>query len=209
MSRTGEQENLWRVFCAVGLPEEVRERAAAYAARLRESAAAQVRATWDKPEKMHVTLKFLGEITPERVARLQDAATRAASGVSPFALAVEGTGAFHTRGRPHVLWLGLRDEAEQLAELHRRLEEECAHEKFPRESKNFHPHLTLARLRAPEGARALAEAHRASEFTSEAFDISELLVIRSELGTGGARYSTLSRHSLRGVETSAAQASEM
>ncbi|HVF51514.1 MAG TPA: RNA 2',3'-cyclic phosphodiesterase [Pyrinomonadaceae bacterium] len=208
MSRTGEQENLWRVFCAVELPEGVRERAAAYAARLRESAT-QVRATWDKPEKMHVTLKFLGEITPERVAHLQAAATRAASGMSPFALAIEGTGAFHTRGRPHVLWLGVRDDAGQLAGLHHRLEEEAAREKFPRESKKFHPHLTLARLRAPEGARALAEEHRASEFSSESFRIAELLVIRSELGTGGARHSTLSRHPLRGVGTSAAQSSEI
>jgi 2'-5' RNA ligase len=202
------RENLWRVFCAVELPEAVRAQAGEYIARLREGAT-EVRAGWDRPDKMHVTLKFIGEIELARVAQLQAAATRAASGVSPFPLAVEGTGAFHTRGRPHVLWLGVRDETEQLAELHRRLEEECAQEKFPRESRKFHPHLTLARLRAPEGARTLAEQHRASGFTTEPFNVRELLIIRSELTPESSRYTTLSRHPLRDAEANATQSSEM
>ena len=186
----------WRTFCAVDLSEEARARAAEHAARLRREFA-EVRASWEKPEKFHLTLKFLGELEPRRVEDLRRAAERAAAGAAPFALTLGGPGAFPPRGDARVLWLGVRDDAGALAALQRRLEDECAADGFPREPRSFHPHLTLARLREPAPARALAAAHLSAQLVPETFDVTELLVLRSELGPGGSRYTILSRHPLK------------
>ncbi|HJU53348.1 MAG TPA: RNA 2',3'-cyclic phosphodiesterase [Pyrinomonadaceae bacterium] len=184
-----------RVFCAVELPTEARERAAEHAARLRERFS-EVRASWPRAENLHLTLKFLGEIEEGRVEALSKAAERAARLSRPFKLSIEGAGAFPRRGVPRVLWLGVTDSSSGLARLQNHLEDECEREGFEREERSFHPHLTLARLRAQQGARALAQSHQETGFGSIEFPVTELVVMRSELGPGGSRYTTLSRHEL-------------
>jgi RNA 2',3'-cyclic 3'-phosphodiesterase len=184
-----------RVFCAVELPDEVRSRAAERMRRLRAEFPG-VRASWEKPEKLHITLKFLGELEPARVEALSNAAARAVAGVEPFELTVDEPGAFPPHGQPRVLWLGILDDSGRLAFMHRALETACAAAGFGRESRAFKPHLTLARLRSPQGARELAAAHRDAPFEPQSFGVSELVVMRSELGPGGSRYTPLSRHPL-------------
>ena len=184
-----------RVFCAVELPDEAREAAAAHASRLRRDFP-EARASWARPASLHITLKFLGELAAARVGELARAAGAAVEGFGPFSLTVEEAGTFPPRGAARVLWLGVRDGSGWLASLQRRLEEECGAAGFPREPRAFKPHLTLARLRAPKDAHALSEAHRRSTFGPHAFTVSELVVMRSELGPGGSRYTPLSRHAL-------------
>jgi RNA 2',3'-cyclic 3'-phosphodiesterase len=182
-----------RVFCAIELPEEVRARAADRITRLRE-AVPEARASWERTEKLHITLKFLGEIAPERVEVLSGAATRAAQTIQPFMLALSGAGAFPPRGIPRILWLGIEDHSGALAQLHSQLENECEVVGFAREKRSFHPHLTLARIRAPQGARELAKLHQEIVFEPIKFDVTNLSVMRSELGPGGSRYTLISRH---------------
>lgn len=182
-----------RLFFAIELPREVREAAAEHAARLRRDFP-DARASWPRPEGLHLTLKFLGETEASRVDSLSRAAAAAAYGFAPFALAIEGAGAFPPRGAARVLWLGVRDESGELSRLQRRLEEECAAEGFAREPKAFKPHLTLARLRTPQGAAPLSEAHRRAQFGPHAFGVADFVLMRSELGPGGSRYTPLSRH---------------
>jgi 2'-5' RNA ligase len=185
-----------RVFCAIELPEEVRARAADRITRLRE-AVPEARASWERMEKLHITLKFVGEIAPERVELLSGAATRAAQTIQSFSLILSGTGAFPPRGIPRILWLGIEDHSGSLAQLHSQLEDECAAAGFAREKRSFHPHLTLARIRAPQGARELARLHQEIVFEPIKFDVTNLSVMRSELGTGGSRYTLISRHSFK------------
>ena len=189
----------FRMFCAVPLTEEVRERAARHMEFLRRQMP-DVRASWDRPEKMHITLKFLGEIEVSRVEALSRAAERASREVEAFTLSIAGAGAFPTRGLARVLWLGIEDETGSLARLQSALETESEREGFRREERSFHPHLTIARLRKPEGARKLARLHQDTGFEAVSFPVSELLVIRSELGPQGSRYTEISRHKLRAGE---------
>jgi 2'-5' RNA ligase len=186
-----------RVFCAVELPDELRSRVAERARRLRAEFP-DVRASWERPEKLHITLKFLGDTEPARVEDLSRAAARAVSNVEPFDLTVEEPGAFPPHGQPRVLWLGIVDASGSLALMQRELETECAAVGFARESRPFKPHLTLARLRSPQGARELAAAHRATPFEPQRFKVSELALMRSELSPRGSRYTPLSRHALGG-----------
>lgn len=190
-----ESERL-RLFCAVPLSEEVRERAVRHIELLRERAG-DVRASWERPEKLHITLKFLGEIEPSRVEALSLAAERAALQTNSFTLSIEGAGAFPPRGLPRVLWLGIKDETGNLSGLQQSLEREAEREGFMRDERAFHPHLTIARLRRPEGARQLASLHQQTGFEAVSFHASKLLVIRSDLGPKGSRYTEISEHNLQ------------
>lgn len=189
-----------RLFCAVELPQEIRAQAASYMARLRE-AAPGARAGWDKEEKMHLTLKFLGATKEDKVEHLTGALERAASLINPFELGLHGTGAFPPSGLARVLWLGVTDPSGRLYKLHKQVEDECAPLGFARERKRFHPHLTIARLRSPEGARKLASLHKSMEFETEAFSVTEIVLIKSDLGPQGSRYTKLSSHELKGEDS--------
>jgi 2'-5' RNA ligase len=184
-----------RVFCAVELPDELRSRVAERVRRLRAEFS-DVRASWERPEKLHITLKFLGDIEHARVEALSGAAARAVANIEPFDLTINEPGSFPPHGQPRVLWLGIVDATGRLAFMQSALEEECAAVGFPRESRPFKPHLTLARIRSPQGARELAAAHRETPFEPQRFKVSELIVMLSELGPGGSRYTPLSSHRL-------------
>ena len=186
---------LVRVFCAIEMPPDVRSRVAEHMASLREQAP-DVRASWERTEKLHVTMKFLGEMDQCRVEALSRAAERAAETVERFDMRLEGAGAFPPRGHPRVLWLGVVDPAGGLTRLYGRLQDECAVEGFAREERPFHPHLTVARLRSPAGARKLAALHKEMGFGAQSFSVMKLTVMRSELGPGGSRYTELSQHDL-------------
>ncbi|MDQ3684755.1 MAG: RNA 2',3'-cyclic phosphodiesterase [Acidobacteriota bacterium] len=188
------QESL-RVFCAVEIPAEVKKRIADHVAFLRPHASDDT-ARWERAEKLHVTMKFFGEIPRQRIEDLSRAVTRAADFVPPFNLAVRGTGVFPPRVAPRVLWLGVHDDSSGLEKLQAALEGECARVGFTREPRPFHPHLTIARLRSARGAREIAEAHTQNNFQGEEFAVTEVIVMRSELGQGGSKYTVLSRHRL-------------
>lgn len=196
--KAGDQSGLsLRLFFAVELPRAIREAAAAHSALLREEFPA-ARASWPRPESLHLTLKFLGEVEAIRLDALHHAAATAAAALAPFMLTIEGAGTFPPRGVARVLWLGVRDDGGQISRLQFRLDKEGVYVGFPSESKPFRPHLTLARLRAPqsaEAAAALSEAHRRTPFGPHAFQVLRFALMRSELGSGGPRYTPLQYHS--------------
>jgi 2'-5' RNA ligase len=92
--------------------------------------------------------------------------------------------------------VGIDDPEGNLGALQARLEDESAKAGFPKEVRPFHPHLTLARLRQPQHANALAAAHRQMQFGPVEITVSELLIIRSELSNAGSNYTTISQHPL-------------
>jgi 2'-5' RNA ligase len=186
---------MWRVFCAVELPDAVRQRVVQHIIRLKETAP-KAHASWSRADNIHLTLKFLGDIPQTSVSKLSEAASRTVGGVASFTIRLEQTGVFPPHGSPRVLWIGVNDSEAKFAGLHQRLEAETEKAGFSRESRAFHPHLTLARIRNPEHARTLASAHKATEFEPVEIEVSELVVIRSELSSQGSKYSTISRHPL-------------
>ncbi|HKO45058.1 MAG TPA: RNA 2',3'-cyclic phosphodiesterase [Pyrinomonadaceae bacterium] len=189
------KETPWRVFCSIDIPQEVRGKVEEHISQLKR-AVPEAKASWSRPENIHLTIKFLGEVPPKRAEQLSQAASRAVTGLGRFRIRLEQTGSFPKHGPPRVLWIGIRNLDGKLAELFARLEDECATEGFRKESRPFRPHLTVARLRDPQGARTVALAHQELGFGPAEFDVSELLVMRSELGPHGSKYSVISRHAL-------------
>jgi 2'-5' RNA ligase len=198
MTHNDEQKSL-RLFYAVELPTNVRSLAAAHMARLRGGIEIAFKIRWEREEKLHLTLKFLGDLPRERLATLARAASRAIASVAPFEVRLAGCGVFPAPVRPHILWLGVADATSNLAALQAALEEECARENVPRDPRAFHAHVTLARVRDTRGdARRLSKHHLELEFEPVTFPVDEIVLMRSELGAGGSTYTSLSRHKLQG-----------
>ena len=187
------QRNEWRVFCAVELPDVVRARLEDHILRLRKEVP-DAAASWSRVENIHLTLKFFGNIEVKRIQRIAEAAERAVKEFSAFRIGVGETGVFPRASRPQVLWIGVSDPKGQLSALQEKFENECDVEGFPKENRAYRPHLTIARLRRPEGARRLADAHLAMQFEQEKVAVKEIVVFRSELSPKGSKYTAISRH---------------
>lgn len=147
------------------------------------------------PEKLHVTLKFLGETPVEMSDTIQRQIAQAVSGQPPIPLRMESLGAFTTTARPSVIWAGLAD-AEPLVAIAERLESLLEPLGFARESRPFHPHLTLARIkgRPPRELFDLLRRHAETHFGT--FEVRSVEFIRSDRQRDGARYSTLASYEL-------------
>lgn len=186
----------WRIFCAIELPEPVRNLVLRHIARLQE-AVPEARASWARDANLHLTLKFLGEIPKNSVADLSQAVSLAVRDVPPFSIRLNYSGAFPNHGQPRVLWLGINDLSGRLVELHARLENAAEKAGFAKDARRFRPHLTIARLRHPDNARALSAVHQEMGFAPVDIAVEELVVIRSELSSEGSKYTIVSRHSLK------------
>lgn len=183
----------WRVFLAIELPAPVRRKLIEHIDRLRDLIP-DAHASWLRDDNLHLTLKFLGDIPVKSLETVAQAAQRAASTVSPFEVLVSGCGVFPPRGQSRVLWVGIQDASGHLASLHSALEDECAKASLQREEREFHPHLTIARIRKPHQARQLAAVHQETGFDVATVRAAELVMIRSELRSEGSRHTVISRH---------------
>ena len=186
----------WRVFCAVELPQEVHARLEDHVSRLRKEVP-DVAASWSRVENIHLTLKFFGNVEVNRIQRISEAAERVGKQFSTFQIYVGETGVFPRPSRAQVLWIGVSDPSGQLTVLQDRFENECAAEGFAKEDRAYRPHLTSARLRKPEGARRLADAHLAMQFEPIEVALKELVIFRSELSPKGSKYTKIFAADLR------------
>jgi len=191
-----DQARGWRVFCAFELPELLRARIQKHATTVRD-AVPDAAASWGRPENVHLTMKFFGDVDQAKVPVISKALARAVEEFSAIEISVGGTGVFPRPSRPQVLWIGVDDSSGALAKLQQRLEEECAREGFSKEDRAFRPHLTIARIRKPHNANRLAEAHLRTEFPALELVLNELVLFRSELSPKGSQYTALSRHRLQ------------
>lgn len=146
-------------------------------------------------ENLHLTLKFIGEIPPSRVDPLIEAVKRACEGFSKFKVHIAGMGAFPSVTRPRVVWVGVKEGADVLVQLARRVEEETVRAGFRKSDKPFSPHITLARVKV--ATTFLVDVIRKYENV----DIGEMLVSevrvkKSTLTPSGPIYETLAKLSL-------------
>jgi len=185
----------WRVFCAVELPDDVRLQLQAHILQLRKEIP-DAAASWSRVENIHLTLKFFGNVAVDRVSTISAAASRAANEFAPFQIGIGRTGVFPKPSRAQVLWIGVSDPAGNLLSLQQNLEDQCSMEGFAKEDRAFRPHLTIARIRKPEGAKRLAGAHLRMKFANAEIKVSELIVFRSELSSKGSKYTAISRQQL-------------
>jgi RNA 2',3'-cyclic 3'-phosphodiesterase len=180
-----------RTFVAIDLDPEIKSGLSDLVRALRKLAPPGA-VGWVKDAGMHLTLKFLGEISESQVADVAAAVKTAASSVATFPLKVRGTGFFPSNPRaPRVLWVGMAPDP-ILGELFDRLELNLEGLGFVRETRPFHPHVTLGRVKSASGLRdVIAEVERNRNSDFGAMTVRTLTVFKSVLTPGGAVYSVL------------------
>ena len=183
-----------RLFVALNLPATTREAVWNAAGPLRD-AGFPVR--WVRPEGIHLTLKFLGEVPANRQAELIAALGRAKAGAKPLPIALAEFGAFPDTRRPRVLWVGVTpDPALEL--LQHGVEREFSPLGYPPEGRAFRPHITLGRAERdakPRDFSGLEPSLTAAEFSDTAL-IETVDLMQSELQKGGAVYHVVHREHL-------------
>lgn len=182
-----------RLFVALDVPSQVREALAELSARLKKTCSS---ARWVRLENVHITLKFIGEISLETVEKIREALGSLPE-FAPILLRFAGLGFFPSARRPRVFWAGVEPSPE-LAALAGTIEAKLEPLGIPAEKREFHPHLTLARFEATQGTQALVaavEALEAPQFGSETFH--EFHLYRSVLKRSGAEYTRLVTYSLQ------------
>ena len=187
-----------RVFIAIELPESVKSSLAAIQREIKSAERDCVK--WVAPDNIHLTLKFLGDVDANRIPALADAMSAAGKDIAPFRLNLDTPGAFPNTRNPRVIWVGLAGEMETLHNLQRNIENALIALDFPREDRNFSPHLTLGRVRdkaTPANRHGLGEAVSSLQTTrSMPFDVSSVNLIQSTLTREGAVYNRLATATL-------------
>ena len=176
-----------RTFFAVELPSAVRAQAGAAIERLRPELPDPVR--WVPEANLHLTLKFLGEIDPDRIPKLVHAAAAKLVRERPFEAERGGRGAFPSARAARLVWLGVARGAGPLARLARKLDAAAGRLGLERERRPYRAHLTIGRLRTPE--RIPLERVTAPE--GAAFPVDEVVLFESRISSTGSRYRPLAR----------------
>ena len=178
-----------RCFVAVELEQALRR---PLVRLLREQLPRTRDVRWCTEQQLHVTLKFLGDVSDSQLPAVCDAVAAASEFVEPFALRLSGLGGFPSPRNPRVLWCGVDDNSSGCArwmELADPLFEELG---FPREARAFHPHVTLGRSKNSGGSGVMRQVldELAAPSTPE-MTVGEVVLFESRLLPRGAQYTSL------------------
>jgi 2'-5' RNA ligase len=190
-----------RTFIAIELDESIKESLTKLQERLKgQVPRGSVR--WVRPEGVHLTLKFLGDVPADQIGEITKALERSCQGLAPFSFSCGGLGCFPNLKRPRVVWVGIQEETGTLAQLKEAIEENVSPLGYPSEKRKFSPHLTLGRAqrRISSGdRRRLGELVGASEIgTLSQMQVKSVNLMRSDLRPSGAVYTRLAEVELEG-----------
>jgi 2'-5' RNA ligase len=183
-----------RSFVAINVPDQIKDELREVRERLRRDAPERS-VRWSRISGIHLTLKFLGDISQADLPNIKTTLDGVAQTQEPFTISVRGVGCFPNANRPRVVWVGVGDDTRHLASLQRAIEQSLVPLGFEAEKRAFHPHLTLGR--AHRRARR-ADQRRLGEIITSA-DVGELGLVdveifrlmRSDLQPDGAVYTAL------------------
>jgi len=176
-----------RIFAALNVSVPCVRKLAELQRKLRSQQSPALKIGWVPPANLHFTLKYYGNLMPEQVQAVADAARRAAKGVAPFDVTSGALGVFPSVESPRILWAGLSAGLEPMTALQARLEESSEGLGFEPDSRPFHGHLTLGRVReGNEGIDAWLQSH--ADVGCPASTIHEIVIYESRLHRTGAEY---------------------
>lgn len=186
-----------RAFIAIELSRDLQDKLAALEDKLK-TGSPDVK--WVEPENIHLTLKFLGDVTQEKIAALKKSLSDLTGGFDAFSAEITGLGGFPNLKSPRIIWIGIKNNA-MLLTMVKFLEENLEKLGFPKEKRAFSAHLTLGRLRhkalagKARPAKNLGILRKSLEdnldFSAGILEIKGLSLIESKLTPGGPSYTTL------------------
>jgi len=180
-----------RVFLGVELSSELRQKLADLQNQLRNTLPS---VNWVRPESIHLTLKFLGDVAPAMVEQLLTALEPFRKSQAPITEEIQGLGVFPHIRRPRILWIGCTGNIPSLLNLVSQIEGALEPLGFPPENKPYHPHLTLARIKhdnSKVGGVLIHSALLEQPRNMGVLRIDRITLFRSELSPHGAEYNSL------------------
>jgi 2'-5' RNA ligase len=200
-SQPQEEQRPLRLFIAIRLPDQIQAALERAQTRLRSSLR-QSSVRWTRPEQLHLTLRFLGNVEAHRVEALITAGQSACRDFAQLSLRVEEVGFFPNERFPRVIWAGVRDSGQQLGLLQTAVQ--TATQEFCSEPPDhrFQGHVTLGRIKDLKRAETAALVRAASALASERFGEStatEIELMRSQLSSSGAEHERLAGFLLSGA----------
>ncbi len=182
-----------RSFIAIELPDEIKTELKRLQDALKAGNPSWLK--WVGTDSIHLTLKFLGDITSDKIEEITMAITDAANGIGQFSLKMEGLGTFPNLKRIQVVWVGLSGDLDKLSRLQQQIEANMAILGYPEEGREFTPHLTLARVRYQP---LPAELQKFTQLLSSTrvlntgkIEVKAVNLMKSQLTPQGAIYSKL------------------
>ncbi len=167
-----------RLFVAIDLPEELKQRIGALQGGLPD-------AHWSRPDLAHITLSFLGEVSE---ADMMDLGVALGKIISPeFTLKLDGVGVFGNAKRPRILWAGA-EHSPALFHLQQKVANVATKQGLKLEERRFKPHVTLARVHNTPYERVRQFLSDHALFKSETFPVNHFILYSSQLGHGGPHY---------------------
>jgi len=179
-----------RTFIAIDISETAREAITEYIKRLL-SDLPRVNISWERPEKLHFTIRFLGDTAEDGLERVCQIAKSVAREFTPFEVRITETGVFPHPKSPRILWLGARQGSDEMVKLNLDIEARLQAAGFPREKRPFHPHLTIGRVRDQLRSRELVRTHKQRQLEPIMFIATSLTLYESKLEKAGSVYSAI------------------
>jgi len=179
-----------RAFIAVNIPNDIRDGLAEIRRQLKTSGAD---ARWVKPNRMHLTLRFLGNDVPVQIVEAIGGSLRdSLAPIERFGVSIGGLGAFPSVAKPRVVWIGIEPHDGPLQELHGAVEDAVEKAGWSREEKPFTPHLTLGRIKSQSPIGKLRQVlEKGTNAAVGHMIVGSVALIRSELTPNGPVYETL------------------
>ena len=180
-----------RSFIAIDFPDETRKALEDIQKELKQSGAG---VRWVKPSSIHLTLKFLGNIHAAQVEEIARAVAQEIRDQPPITLRPAGLGAFPSLRKPRVIWIGMEGEVQRLTGIQVRVDSALEPLGFVREKRGFRPHLTIGRVKDRRRLQSLIDAMAELEIPKfDSFDVTEIILYKSDLRPTGAIYTKLHR----------------
>jgi len=178
-----------RAFIAIELTGQAHGELAFLQSELRKSGAD---VKWVEPSNIHLTLRFLGDLEPEKAEELKKILSGVAAGSKPFELTIKDVGAFPDLASPRVIWAGVGLGAAESARIAEAIETKLQALGIPKEERRFHPHLTLGRVRSRKNCEKLCGMIEAIKFEAGSkIRVDHLTLFRSQLTPQGSVYTPL------------------
>ncbi len=178
-----------RSFIAIELPEVLRHKLKRLLEEFKDTGAD---VKWVRLESVHLTLKFLGSVSHEKLEKIATAVRPVVETFEPFQLTAHGIGCFPSSRNPRIVWAGLGEEGGTVARLQREIESKTADLGFPPEERPFRPHLTLGRVRSPKKRDSLVDMiEKTSQIDLGSFAADKVILFRSDLRPEGAIYTKM------------------
>jgi 2'-5' RNA ligase len=183
-----------RIFVAIQIPANIKNGLRLLIESLRESSG-DARIRWVKPDSIHLTLKFIGDVSSESVSTITKNLEKPAERRSKFEITAGGLGCFPNWHKPRVIWVGVSEDSGELAALQKEIDLALEPLEIMPETRPYHAHLTVGRVKKPGGI-----GNRFSEMDIGAIGhvrVDEFCLIRSELRSDGAVYTNLATFTLQ------------